>query len=463
MNNDVYESIFSLSRGYEDGSITPSSVLDRCLNRISLLEPRLGAFEVVYEEEARQAANAATQAYESGHRIGPFHGVPFALKDIVDLEGRVTTGGSKVLKDRVSPTTATIAKRLIAAGGVLVGKTKTVEVAMGGWGTNQHMGTPWNPWDLDTHRTPGGSSSGSAVAVASGMVSCAVGTDTGGSVRGPAAWCGITGLKTTEGQIPTDGIIPLSHTLDTAGPMTRSVADTALMYEVMLGHHPVDVDRDRSEGRGFYSLMSQGVTGLRLGVLNSQEREFVASDILELYDAACGVFEQLGAELVTFNGPKSFDDMKEATGVIIYSEGYFHHGDMYEQKDAPVDSDVRPRILTGRSFSAKDYVSALQQRRLDQQEFLQHLAGLSALLTPTMATPPLPLPEVDQGTTPGYFTRGGNYLGLCGLSVPMGLTAEGLPGGLQILGRGNEEGMTLRIGAAFEKEAGPFLHPSVDG
>ncbi len=463
MNNDVYESIFSLSRGYEDGSITPSSVLDRCLNRISLLEPRLGAFEVVYEEEARQAANAATQAYESGHRIGPFHGVPFALKDIVDLEGRVTTGGSKVLKDRVSPTTATIAKRLIAAGGVLVGKTKTVEVAMGGWGTNQHMGTPWNPWDLDTHRTPGGSSSGSAVAVASGMVSCAVGTDTGGSVRGPAAWCGITGLKTTEGQIPTDGIIPLSHTLDTAGPMTRSVADTALMYEVMLGHHPVDVDRDRSEGRGFYSLMSQGVTGLRLGVLNSQEREFVASDILELYDAACGVFEQLGAELVTFNGPKSFDDMKEATGVIIYSEGYFHHGDMYEQKDAPVDSDVRPRILTGRSFSAKDYVSALQQRRLDQQEFLQHLAGLSALLTPTMATPPLPLPEVDQGTTPGYFTRGGNYLGLCGLSVPMGLTAEGLPGGLQILGRGNEEGMTLRIGAAFEKQAGPFLHPSVDG
>ncbi len=137
MNNDVYQSIFSLSRGYEDGSITPSSVLDRCLNRISSLEPRLGAFEVVYEVEARQAANAATQAYESGHRIGPFHGVPFALKDIVDLEGRVTTGGSKVLKDRVSPTTATIAKRLIAAGGVLVGKTKTVEILVVQFGVQQ--------------------------------------------------------------------------------------------------------------------------------------------------------------------------------------------------------------------------------------------------------------------------------------------------------------------------------------
>lgn len=140
MNNNFYQSISSLLRGYEDGSITPSSVLDRCLSRISSLEDRLGAFEVVYEEEARKAADAVTRAFESGHRIGPFHGIPFALKDIVDLEGRITTGGSKVLKDRVSPTTATIAKRLIAAGGILVGKTKTVEVAMGGWGYQSAYG-----------------------------------------------------------------------------------------------------------------------------------------------------------------------------------------------------------------------------------------------------------------------------------------------------------------------------------
>ena len=180
MNDGFYQSISSLLRGYEDGSITPSSVLDRCLNRISSLESQLGAFEVIYEEDARKAADAVTRAFESGHRIGPFHGIPFALKDIVDLEGRVTTGGSKVLKDRVSPTTATIAKRLIAAGGILVGKTKTVEVAMGGWGTNQHMGTPWNPWDLQNHRTPGGSSSGSAVAGGCGLGSCAGGSGSGG-------------------------------------------------------------------------------------------------------------------------------------------------------------------------------------------------------------------------------------------------------------------------------------------
>ena len=244
--------------------------------------------------------------------------------------------------------------------------------------------------------------------------------------------------------------------------MARSLSDTALMYEVMCGRHPVDIDRDRSQGQGLYSRMSLGVAGLRLGVLNDLERAHVASDILGLYDKACEALAQLGAELVTFNGPMGFDDMKDATGVIIFSEGYFHHGDMYEQQGAQIDTDVGPRILSGRAFSARDYVAALQQRRQDQQQFLQSLTGLSALLTPTMTTPPIPLDEVDQGSTPGYFTRAGNYLGLCGLSVPMGLTGDGLPGGLQILVRGSEEGMTLRIGAAFEQKVGPFLHPQFD-
>ena len=230
----------------------------------------------------------------------------------------------------------------------------------------------------------------------------------------------------------------------------------------MLGRHPVDIDRDKAESNGLDSGMLQGIAGLRLGVLNDLERARVATDILDLYDAACGALAQLGAELVTFNGPMGFDDMKEATGVIIFSEGYFHHGDMYEQQGVPIDTDVRPRILSGRTFTARDYVAALQQRRQDQRQFLQSLTGLSALLTPTIATPPIPLVEVDQGSTPAYFTRAGNYLGLCGLSVPMGLTGDGLPGGLQILGRGSEEGMTLRIGAAFEQKTGPFLHPPLD-
>ena len=170
----------------------------------------------------------------SGHGLGPLHGIPVALKDLVELEGRVTTGGTAVWRNRVSIYTATLAQRMIGAGMIVLGKTHTVEFAYGAWGTNQHMGTPWNPWDMKVARTPGGSSSGSAVAVASRMAPCAIGTDTGGSVRVPASWCGITGLKTSIGRISTHGVLPLSHTLDTPGPFARSVEDCAILLALLL-------------------------------------------------------------------------------------------------------------------------------------------------------------------------------------------------------------------------------------
>src|SRR5262247_4203942 len=198
------------------------------------------AFIAVYDADARLAAEAAEKAIRSGHRVGPLHGVPIALKDLVDLQGRVTTGGSMVWKDRVSPVTATLAERLIAAGMIVLGKTHTVEFAMGSFGTNTHMGTPRNPWDPVVHRTPGGSSSGSGVAVAAGLAPMAIGTDTGGSVRIPAAWCGIVGLKVTHGRISTYGVLPLSTTLDTPGPMTRTVEDAALLYRALNGPDPLD-------------------------------------------------------------------------------------------------------------------------------------------------------------------------------------------------------------------------------
>src|SRR5499426_3937027 len=198
------------------------------------------AFIAVYDADARLAAEAADKAIRSGHRIGPLHGVPIALKDLVDLQGRVTTGGSKVWAERVSPSTATLAQRLIAAGMIVLGKTHTVEFAMGSWGTNTHMGTPRNPWDPAVHRTPGGSSSGSGVAVSAGLAPAAIGTDTGGSVRLPASWCGIVGLKVTAGRISTHGVLPLSSTLDTPGPMTRSVEDAALLYRLLNGPDPRD-------------------------------------------------------------------------------------------------------------------------------------------------------------------------------------------------------------------------------
>src|SRR6266508_1703271 len=197
----VWATVAELSRAFGARTLSPVDAVEALIGQIRRRNPALHAYIAVYEADARLAAEAADKAIRAGHRVGPLHGVPIALKDLVDLEGRVTTGGSKVWAERVSPVTATLAERLIAAGMIVLGKTHTVEFAMGGWGTNEHLGTPWNPWDLETPRTPGGSSSGTGVAVASGMAPWGIGTDTGGSVRLPASWCGLSGLKTTIGRV----------------------------------------------------------------------------------------------------------------------------------------------------------------------------------------------------------------------------------------------------------------------
>ena len=190
--NPQYLTVHQLSAEVQSGRLSPVELMDSLLDRIAKHDRKLHAFITLYRDEARLAAEAADKAIRAGYSVGPLHGIPIALKDLVEIEGRVTTGGSKVWQDRVSPTTATLVRKAKAAGMIVIGKTHSVEFAMGGWGTNQHMGTPWNPWDPETLRTPGGSSSGSGVAVAARLVPCAIGTDTGGSVRLPASWCGVS-------------------------------------------------------------------------------------------------------------------------------------------------------------------------------------------------------------------------------------------------------------------------------
>src|SRR6516164_9842458 len=276
--------------------LSPVDLVEAMLARIRARDPKLHAFVEVYAEEARLAAEAADKAIRSGHAVGPLHGIPIALKDLIEIDGKVTTGGSEVWRDRRSGCTATLARRLIAAGLIVTGKTHTVEFAMGGWGTNQYRGTPWNPWDPTTARTPGGSSSGSGVAVAAGLAPWAIGTDTGGSVRLPASWCGLSGLKTTIGRVSTYGILPLSPSLDTPGPMARSVEDAALLYRAIEGPDPAD---PRTLGRppaGPLATMRRGVRGLKLARMPTIERDHVAAEVLNAYDAALEDLARLGAE-----------------------------------------------------------------------------------------------------------------------------------------------------------------------
>src|SRR5215468_4814312 len=351
------------------GRLSPVDIVEAALKKIAASDGKLHAFVEVYDKEARLAAEAADKAIRSGHRIGRLHGIPIVLKDLIEIEGRVTTGGSQVWRERRSAYTATLAKRLIAAGLIVIGKTHTVEFAMGGWGTNQHRGTPWNPWDLAVARTPGGSSSGSGVAVAAGLAPWAIGTDTGGSVRLPASWCGLTGLKTTIGRVSTYGILPLSPTLDTPGPMARSVEDIALLYQVMQGPDPLDPRTRGISPSDPMPMLRRGVRGLRLGRMPEAERAGVDSEVLAAYDAALAHLERLGAEIVTPDLPCRFGDSTDLTGKIIGAEGYFLIGELIDDMNLPIDEAVRPRIASGSGISARDYLAALRDREEAKRKF----------------------------------------------------------------------------------------------
>jgi aspartyl-tRNA(Asn)/glutamyl-tRNA(Gln) amidotransferase subunit A len=446
----IWAGVAELSRAFETRALSPVDVVDALLARIRQRDA-LHAFIAVYGDEARLAAEAADRAIKSGHRVGPLHGIPIALKDLIDLEGRVTTGGSKVWIDRVSPVTATLARRLVAAGMIVLGKTHTVEFAMGSFGTNTHLGTPWNPWDLAVHRTPGGSSSGSAVAVAAGLTPVAIGTDTGGSVRVPAAWCGIVGLKVTLGRISTHGVLPLAFTLDTPGPMARSVEDAALIFRVLNGPDDNDPPTLALTPSDPMPTLRRGVAGLRLAVLPDDERLGVDADVLAAYDASVKTLASLRAELVRVALPNRFSDYAAGVGRIIGAEGYRFVGHLVDDMSLPVDPHIRPRIQVGRGMSARDYLMALADREGHRRAFVTALADVDALLTPTAQTAAIPIAKVDQSGTAAFFTRAGNYLGLCGLAVPNGFTADRLPTSLQILCHAGREDMALRIGWAYEQ------------
>lgn len=456
------DTIAGLAAAYRDGSSSPSKATRAYLDRIEKHDAAVGAYQSVWAEKAMQGAEAADKAFAAGNVVGPFHGIPFGLKDIFDVEGTVTTFGSKAMAGRVSPVTGTMVKRLMGAGGIILGKTKTVECAFGGWGTNQKMGTPFNPWDMETHRVPGGSSSGSAAAVASGLASCAIGSDTGGSVRVPAAFCGIVGLKVTADQLPLDGVMPLSQTLDTPGPIVQTVRDAALLYEVMLGREGWRIEDDQAHANGLYGMLNLGVQGFTLGVMNAAERARCDADVLDAYDMAVERYKALGAEIKVFDAPFSYADLAAMNGMIIAVEGYQNHGAYYDDPAAPMDEDVRTRMMGGKDLKAWEYVRSLEKRKAMTAEFLQAMKGYVALLTPGTPAVACPVDEADQTITPGYFSRPFNFLSMCGVTLPISLNTQGLPTSMQVVGRGNDEAMVLRIAEALERDLPPIGRPGFD-
>lgn len=438
-----FQPVSRLSEQMARGELSPVDIVDAFLQRIGKHDEKLHAYVDVYHEEARLEAEAAEIAIRSNNAVGPFHGLPIALKDLIEMDGRITTAGSAHFRGRRSLVTASLVRRLKAHGIIILGKTHTVEFAYSGWGINQHMGTPWNPWDIATHRTPGGSSSGSGVAVAAGMAPWAIGTDTGGSVRLPASFCGLTGLKTTAGRLPVDGIFPLSSTLDTPGTITRSVLDAALLYHLLHSHGPVDPANTVE--------LRRGLRGLRLARIPSIERHGTDQSVLEAYDRSLEVLGRLGAQIVDLQLPFRLADVFPAHMTIVDAEAYAKHHAVIDDDDSLLDESVRSGIGRGRTISALDYLSALQKRDELASAVRSALCDVDALLTPTTETAALPVASLDTKSFPSRFTRFVNTLGLCALSIPNGLNQEGLPLSLQIVCRGFEEGVALRIGHAFQE------------
>lgn len=443
-------SVEQISEAIAARKLSPVDVVDTFLDRIAKYDGKLHAFTEVYEAEARLAAEAADKAIRAGQGVGPLHGIPVAIKDLVEISGRTVTGGCAVWRDRKSTCTATLARRLIEQGMIVLGKTQTVEFAFGSWGTNTTMGTPWNPWDMQVARIPGGSSSGSGVAVAAGMAPWAVGTDTGGSVRLPSSFCGLTGLKTSRGRISTHGVLPLSPTLDTPGPMAHSAEDAALLYLAMQGPDPLDRATLGLPEQGGIRRAKRGIAGMRLARLPDEELAPVSPPVLAAYDRSLDELSRLGAEIVPISLPHGFAEIAAANGRIMAAESYALLADLVDDDALELDEDVRPRVRAGRDISARDYLSVLEQRRQMMRDLDQSMQNFDAVLTPTTLTTAVPLTEVDQTRSAAHFTRFANFFDLCALSLPNGVDSQSLPTSLQIMGQRYQESTVLHIGCVYQ-------------
>jgi aspartyl-tRNA(Asn)/glutamyl-tRNA(Gln) amidotransferase subunit A len=434
-----FHSLAELGRRLRAGETKSVAIVEACLANIDAQDAKLHAFVEVWRDDSLRLARAADLEREAGFDRGPLHGLPLAVKDLFHVAGRQTTAGSKSWLGRISTQTALCVGRLLAAGMIPLGKTHLVEFAYGTWGTNAPMGAPWNPWDRKVHRVAGGSSSGSAVAVAAGMAPAALGTDTGGSVRIPAALCALVGLKPTYGRIPLDGVVPLSPSLDSVGPLARTVDDAVLLVRAMAGD-PLAADD-----------AMPSVAGARITALAAEQfPDFIEPDVVAAFEATLARLREQGATVSVERIPFDFAALGAKNGRIIGIEGYAAHREIVDDERADVDPGVRQRMLLGKSASAVEYLAALGQRQAAMGEFAQWMRGRDALVTPMLPITARPVAEVDETTYPlATWSRAVNYLGACAISIPVARSAAGLPIGLQFVGRSGADDALCRMAAVF--------------
>jgi aspartyl-tRNA(Asn)/glutamyl-tRNA(Gln) amidotransferase subunit A len=449
--------VLDLARAIAARELSPVEVVRAHLERIEKLDGRLRAYLAVFQESALRAARAAEAAVAARRPLGRLHGVPVAVKDLFAVKGTPTTGGSRFLTEPAAED-STVVARLRAAGAILLGKLNLHEFAYGPEGTNPHHGTPWNPWDAATHRLPGGSSSGSGVAVAAGLAAMGMGSDTGGSIRIPAACCGVVGLKPTYGRVSRAGVLPLAWSLDHAGPLTRSAADAAAVLTVVAGHDPADAASSTRSAPDYVAELSRPLGRPRIGLL----REYVeqaAPEVQAAVAAAAAALRKLGCRLEDVTVPLA--RYAPAVGAAISAaEALAYHEPLLRRHAAEYAPDVRRRLAVGRFLPATAYVDAQRARTLIREEVGQLLRRVDCLLAPTLpvTAPAVGAEEVRTGSGPEStraallrFTRLFNVTGHPAIAVPCGFDGQGLPISLQLVGRAFDEVTILRLAAAYER------------
>ncbi|MDE0944698.1 MAG: amidase [Alphaproteobacteria bacterium] len=434
------------------GDLSPVDYVQSMLDRIASHDGQLDSFLRVLGDSALEEAALAERAVKAGGKLGPLHGIPFGLKDIVDAAGLPTTAHSQILAQQPpKKDDAVVARHLREAGGILLGKTATHEFALGG----PSFDLPWpparNPWNRG--RYPGGSSSGSGAAVAAGFVPMAIGTDTGGSVRNPATSCGIVGMKATYGRVSRKGVVPLSFSLDHVGPMTRTVADNALMLNAIAGHDRDDPGSADVPVTDYTAQLDRGVKGLRLGVIRHfHERDMIAEPAMALaLDEALLVFEELGASVVEVE-TAPLVDFATTNRVILLSEAYAIHRKWLAERPEDYSASFLERVLPGAFLTSGDYVDGLRQRRKLTTAFNRTIHDLDAVICISSMDAPFIIDDPDDMALkyPRQARAPFNLTGNPALAMPNGFNDDGLPLSMQIVAKNFDEAMIYRVAAAYE-------------
>jgi aspartyl-tRNA(Asn)/glutamyl-tRNA(Gln) amidotransferase subunit A len=440
--------------------VSPVELTHECLSRIERLNPKLNAFITVTADSAVAEARQAEAEVQHGRWRGPLHGIPIALKDLVDTAGVHTTAASGVFKNRIPTVDAEIVRRLKAAGAVFLGKLNLQECAYGGSSAIGHFGPVHNAWNLDY--SPGGSSGGSAAAVAARLCFAAIGTDTGGSIRQPSAYCGVVGLKPTYGRVSTSGVIPLSWSLDHVGPITRSVMDAALMLKGIAGYDPQDTTSIDAPVPDYAATTANTTSSLRLGIPRAYFFDELHPDIQAATEAALSLLKTITAsehDVTPFLTDATYSSWMDSYGAIFTAEAYAYHKDYIARNPELYQAPTLQRLRVGADVTSARYIQS--RRRLDQvrRSIAQAFNSVDLLITPTVRVPPFTIADLqaDPDTVRAkelamlHNTKPWNFTGLPTISVPSGFTRTGLPIGMQITGPHGGEAMVLRLAYAYEQ------------